>query len=96
MHCKAFGLSENFDMHSLKQVYIYVISVELYCLNQVQRFVVIVLVPSLSPVTSPLARFRRSKPLSPWSAREVGDDVWGRAVSERVVSKWNFSIFRNG
>ena len=24
MHCKAFGLSENFDMHSLKQVYIYV------------------------------------------------------------------------
>ena len=41
MHRKAFGLSENFDMYSLKQVYLYVVYVELYCLNQVQRFVVI-------------------------------------------------------
>ena len=39
MHCKAFGLGENFDMHALKQVYIYVISVALYGLNQVQNFV---------------------------------------------------------
>ena len=23
MHCKSFGLSENLDMHSLKQVYLY-------------------------------------------------------------------------
>ena len=27
MHCKAFGHIANFDMHSLKQVYIYVMSV---------------------------------------------------------------------
>ena len=39
MHCKAFGLGENFDMHSLKQVYIYVVSVALYGLDQVQSFV---------------------------------------------------------
>ena len=39
MHCKAFGFSENLDMHSLKQVYFYVVCVELYCLNQVQRIV---------------------------------------------------------
>ena len=38
MHCKAFGHIKNFDMHSLKQVYIYVMSVELNCLNQVQKF----------------------------------------------------------
>ena len=38
MHCKAFGHIENFDMHSLKQVYIYVMSVELNCLKQVQKF----------------------------------------------------------
>ena len=36
MHCKAFGHIVNFDMHSLKQVYIYVMSVELNCLNQVK------------------------------------------------------------
>ena len=41
-----------------------------------------VLVPSPWPETSPLARFRRPKPLSPWSAREVGDDMWGRVVSD--------------
>ena len=33
MHCKAFGHMENFDMHSLKQVYIYDMSVALYGLN---------------------------------------------------------------
>ena len=36
MHCKACGHFENFDMHSLKQVYIYEVCVELYCLTQVQ------------------------------------------------------------
>ena len=41
MHCKAIGHIENFDMHSLKQVCIYVMSVALYGLDQVQRFVVI-------------------------------------------------------
>ena len=41
MHCKAIGHIANFDMHSLKQVYIYVMSVALYGLDQVQRFVVI-------------------------------------------------------
>ena len=35
MHCKAFGHIENFDMHSLKQVYIYVMSVALYDLDRV-------------------------------------------------------------
>jgi len=39
MHCKAFGHIANFDMHSLKQVYICVMSVELYCLTQVQKLV---------------------------------------------------------
>ena len=39
MHCKAFGHIENFDMYSLKQVYIYVMSVALYGLNWVQSFV---------------------------------------------------------
>ena len=38
MLCKAFGFRENLDMHSLKQVYLYVVCVELYCLNQVQKF----------------------------------------------------------
>ena len=32
-------VSENFDMYTLKQVYLYVVCVELYCLNQVQKFV---------------------------------------------------------
>ena len=32
-------ISANFDMHTLKQVYLYVISVALYGLNQVQNFV---------------------------------------------------------
>ena len=36
---QSIGLGENFDMHALKQVYIYVISVALYGLNQVQNFV---------------------------------------------------------
>ena len=48
-----------------------------------RRGVVVMLVPWPSPVTSPSARFHRSKPLSPWSAREVGDDMWGRVVSDR-------------
>ena len=39
MHCKTIGHIENYDMHSLKQVYIYVMSVSLYGLNQVQSFV---------------------------------------------------------
>ena len=38
MHCKAFGQIANFDMHSLKQVYIYEVCVELYCLTQVKKF----------------------------------------------------------
>ena len=38
MHCKAFDLSENFYVHSLKQVYLYVICVALYGLIQVQSF----------------------------------------------------------
>ena len=54
-----------------------------------RRVVVIVLVTSLSPVTSPLARFRRSEPSPPRSMREVGDDRWGR-VSVTVSSKWIF------
>jgi len=47
-----------------------------------------VLVPSPWPETSPTVRFHRSKPLSPWSAREVGDDMWGRVVGD--------SVFQNG
>ena len=39
MHCKAFGHMENFDMHSLKQVYIYDMSVALNGFNWVQSFV---------------------------------------------------------
>ena len=39
MLCKAFGLGEKFDMHSLKQVYFYVECVDLYCLNQVLKVV---------------------------------------------------------
>ena len=39
MHCKAFGHMENFDMHSLKQVYIDVMSVALYGLNWVKNLV---------------------------------------------------------
>ena len=39
MHCKAFGLIEKFDMHSLKQVYLYVEYVDLYCLIQVLKVV---------------------------------------------------------
>ena len=31
-------VSKNFDMHTLKQAYLYVVCVELYCLNQVQSF----------------------------------------------------------
>ena len=36
MHYKAFGQIANFDMQSLKQVYIGVMSVELNCLNHVK------------------------------------------------------------
>ena len=36
---QAIGHIANFNMHSLKQVYIYVMSVELNCLNQVQNLV---------------------------------------------------------
>ena len=39
MHYKAFGLSENFDMHALKQVHNYVICVAFYGLDRVQSFV---------------------------------------------------------
>ena len=39
MHCKAFDHMENFDMHSLKQVYIYDMSVAVYGWDQVQSFV---------------------------------------------------------
>ena len=39
MHYTSFRISENFDMHSLKQVYIYVVSVALYGLDQVQSVV---------------------------------------------------------
>ena len=53
-----------------------------------RRGVVVMLVPWSSPVTSSSARFRRSKLLSPWSAWEVGDDKWGRIVSD--------SVFQNG
>ena len=58
------------------------------CHKSMRRDVVIMLVPSSSPVTSPSVRFRRSKPLSPWSAQEVGDDIWGQVVSD--------SVFQNG
>ena len=34
---QGIGHIANFDMHSLKQVYIYVMSVELNCLNQVKK-----------------------------------------------------------
>ena len=53
-----------------------------------RRDVVIMLVPWSSPGTSLSARFRRSNPLSPWSAREEGDDMWGQVVSD--------SVFQNG
>ena len=33
---QGIGHIANFDMHSLKQVYIYVVCVALYCLTQVQ------------------------------------------------------------
>ena len=36
---QGIGHIENFDIHLLKQVYIYVMSVELNCLNQVQILV---------------------------------------------------------
>ena len=36
---QGIGHIANFDLHSLKQVYIYVMSVALYGLNQVQSFV---------------------------------------------------------
>ena len=39
MHCTSFRISENFDMHTLKQVYNYVICVALYGLDRVQSFV---------------------------------------------------------
>ena len=39
MLCKAIGHIEKFDMHSLKQVYLYVECVDLYCLNQVLKVV---------------------------------------------------------
>ena len=39
MHCKAFGHMENFDIHLLKQVYIYVTSVALFGLNFVKNLV---------------------------------------------------------
>ena len=39
MHCKSFHISENFDMHTLKQVYNYVICVALYGLDRVQSVV---------------------------------------------------------
>jgi len=39
MHCKVIGHIEKFDMHSLKQVYLYVECVDLYCLNQVLKVV---------------------------------------------------------
>ena len=55
-----------------------------------RRDVVIMLVPWPSPVTSPSARFRRSKLLSPWSAREVGDDMWGRVVSDLMFQNGIF------
>ena len=36
MHCKAIGHIKNFEMHTLKQVYIHVVCVELYWLTLVQ------------------------------------------------------------
>ena len=39
MYCTSFRISENFDMHTLKQVYNYVISVALYGLDRVQSIV---------------------------------------------------------
>ena len=39
MHCTSFHISENFDMHTLKQVYNYVICVALYGLDRVQSVV---------------------------------------------------------
>ena len=39
MHCTSFRISENFDMHTLKQVYNYVICVALYGLDRVQSVV---------------------------------------------------------
>ena len=47
-----------------------------------------VLVPSPWPEASPSARFCRSKPLSPWLAREDGDNRWGHPVGD--------SVFQNG
>ena len=49
---------------------------------------VIMLVLSPSPLIPPAARNRRSARVSPESAREVGDDMWGRVVSD--------SVFQNG
>ena len=53
-----------------------------------------VLVLLLSSLIPPSVRFRRSAPWLPWSAREVGDDKWGRAVSDRGFEN-EFSFFRN-
>ena len=58
-----------------------------------RRGVVIVLVTSLSPVTSPSARFRRSEPSPSRSTREVEDDMWGRVVSDREF-KMEFFYFQ--
>ena len=52
-----------------------------------------VLVPWSSLVTSSSARNHRSASLSPWSAREVGDDKWGHSVSDSMFEN-EFSIFQ--
>ena len=51
------------------------------------------MVPSPSPLISPAARNRWSARVSPWSAREEGDDRWGRVVSDAVFEN-DFSIFQ--
>ena len=59
------------------------------CHKSIRRDVVIMLVPSPSPLISPAARNRRSARVSPWSAREEGDDGWGHlSVTQRFENEF--------
>ena len=66
------------------------------CHKSMRRDVVIMLVPSPSPLISPSSRYRRSALSLPWLAREVRDDKWDPGVSDCVVQNGIFSIFKNG
>ena len=61
MHCTSFRISENFDMHTLKQVYNYVICVALYGLDQVQSVVWISENPDFQQLVLPEKPISKSK-----------------------------------